>query len=421
MPELTFFLQTFGCKSNQYESQAIREDLLALGFIETADPAAADCAVVNTCGVTGRAGASCRNAIRKIRRANPFVRLIVTGCAVDLGLPMPDLSEPKPVYVPNAKKYILAQLTKEPAASFDLDAAPPDRFAQAISSFHGHTRAFLKVQDGCDNFCSYCAVPFARGGPVSRAPEEVLAEARRLTGHGHKEIVLTGINIGAYSHSGLELGDLAEALAETPGLERLRLGSVEPPYVNERLVKAMASSTVICPHVHLPLQAGDDAVLAAMGRRYTRSEFLEKAAMLKEGLHLPALTTDVIVGFPVESEEAVDASREVCEAVGFSRLHVFLFSARPGTKAEEMRRTATDADIERRKKMLMDAGRRLAENYAQACVGMDERVLVEKSGAGLSDRYLRVMLPEILPSGSLRRVRATRATGVDLHGEFLAE
>ena len=418
---LTYLIQTFGCKSNQYESQAIRESLAAGGFVETAELSDAMLYIINTCGVTGRAGASCRNAIRKALRANPALRIVVTGCGVDLGDPLPETS-PAPLLIPNAKKHAFPSLI----LSWLDDTAPEpavgeDRFALSISSFQGHTRAFLKVQDGCDNYCTYCAVPRARGRPQSRPSALVLDEAKRLVGSGHPELVLTGINIGVYNDGVFDFADLVVRLAETPGLVRLRLGSVEPPQMTERLADSMRSNSRICPHVHLPLQSGDDRVLAAMGRRYGSGEFLEKAAMLRERLHLPAVTTDVIVGFPGEDAAAFKASMDVCRRARFSRIHLFLFSARPGTPAAAMRRTVADREIEEWKTALIELGRESAERYAASCVGLEERVIVERGGEGahgLTDRYLTARLACAIEPGETRNVVVTGHNGVELSAQL---
>lgn len=419
---ITFHIQTFGCKSNQYESQGIREALVAAGFAPAPGVEDADIHIINTCSVTGRAGASCRNAIRKNIRANPRARLVVTGCGVDLGDAFPDLPGHAPLLVPNAKKHALPKLLSlaSPGPE-DVAAVPENRFALGISRFHDHTRAFIKVQDGCDNFCSYCAVPFARGKPESRPLADIREEALRLVEHGHAELVLTGINIGAYRHGAHSLADVVAVLATTPGLARLRLGSVEPPQVTRDLVAAMASSGTVCPHIHLPLQSGDDAVLAAMGRRYTAGEFLDKAAMLREGLVNPAITTDIIVGFPGETSDSAAAGGEVSRRAGLSRLHVFLFSARPGTRAASMRRTATDREIEERKSALIGIGRELAESYAVSCIGLRERIIVEKNGSGLSDRYVRVRPDTVAAEGSVVAVRITGNGGAELTGTICAD
>ncbi|MCD7895674.1 MAG: radical SAM protein, partial [Planctomycetaceae bacterium] len=335
---MKYYMETFGCKSNQYESAAIRELLNNAGHTEQDCAAAADVYIANTCGVTGRAGASCRNAIRRSLRENPSLRVVITGCGVDLGETFPELPSGKPLLVPNGKKHAIAEIvatavttptsatnpeadvnahvnahadanatgatTAKTRVETAIENAPVDRFRLGISVFPGHTRAFLKVQDGCDNFCTYCAIPYARGIPESRPADDVLAEASRLVGNGHKEIVLTGINIGAYRYDGISLAGLVARLARTPGLGRLRLGSVEPPYLDDELVRVMANEEAVCPHIHLPLQSGDDAVLARMGRRYDTAEFMDKVNLLHSRLDRPAVTTDIIVGFPGEDAAA---------------------------------------------------------------------------------------------------------------------
>ncbi len=467
---MKYYIQTFGCKSNQYESAAIRELLNAAGHEERDSAADADVYIANTCGVTGRAGASCRNAIRRSLRENPSLQVVITGCGVDLGETFPDLPSGKPLLVPNGKKHAIADFIVAAAkestntakaeakdnanananAAADADAngilnanasayttandadnanpnniadAPAqsraesavaktrtDRFRLGISAFHGHTRAFLKVQDGCDNFCTYCAVPYARGVPESRPLDDILAEASRLTANGHKEIVLTGINIGAYSYDGLRLSGLVARLARTPGLGRLRLGSVEPPYLDDELVRVMANEEAVCPHIHLPLQSGDDAVLARMGRRYDTVEFMDKIALLHSRLDRPAVTTDIIVGFPGEDDNAARNSADLARRAGFSRLHVFLFSPRPGTPAATMRQTATNADIDAWKKNLITLGNNLAEQFAAACVGMNERILIEKNGTGLTDRYVSARADGVRP-GEMAAVKIVRFAG----------
>lgn len=417
-PPLYFHLQTFGCKSNQYESQGIRELLIAAGHVEVDAPGSADLYVVNSCGVTSRASASCRNAVRKALRANPGVRVVLTGCGVDLDEAWPDIPSGPPLLVPNAQKHALPELVASWLKATANGHRPrADRFGLAISAFDGHTRAFLKIQDGCDNHCAYCAVPRARGAPESRPAAEILAEAERLTANGHGEIVLTGINIGVYRHGGMDFSDIVSAIARTPGLVRLRLGSVEPPQVTERLAEVMAKQMDnICPHLHMPLQSGDDGVLARMGRRYGAGEFLDKIALLRRHLPNPAVTTDVIVGFPGEDADAFRASEELCRRAGFSRLHVFLFSPRPGTPAAAMKRTVPEREIEKWKTRLIRVGEELATAYARSCVGTEERVIVERGGAGLSDRYLKVKIQGRARQGEVVHVTITGEKKGELEG-----
>ncbi|MCC8164859.1 MAG: tRNA (N(6)-L-threonylcarbamoyladenosine(37)-C(2))-methylthiotransferase MtaB [Planctomycetes bacterium] len=474
---MKYYIQTFGCKSNQYESAAIRELLNNAGHDEQDSAAGADIYIANTCGVTGRAGASCRNAIRRSLRENPNLRVVITGCGVDLGESFPDIGSGTPLLVPNGKKHAIADFVaalspersiKETGESGDVEKSeeaseakkielsknseplsaaarapgetptnadadvrptpavpetavaesmvaetPTDRFRLGISVFHGHTRAFLKVQDGCDNFCTYCAVPYARGVPESRPLDDILAEASRLVQNGHKEIVLTGINIGAYHHDGLRLAGLVARLARTPSLGRLRLGSVEPPYLDDELVRVMANEEAVCPHIHLPLQSGDDGILARMGRRYDTAEFMDKVALLQSRLDRPAITTDIIVGFPGEDAVAAQNTYDLTRRAGFSRLHVFLFSPRPGTPAAAMPQTATNADIDEWKKNLITLGTELAAHFAASCVGLRERILVEKSGTGLTDRYVTASADGVRP-GEMATVRIVRADGAGL-------
>lgn len=416
---MKYFIQSFGCKSNQYESQAIREILNKAGNAETQTLPDADVYLINTCGVTGRAAASCRNALRKAARANPRLVFCITGCAVDLNEEWPELPGGLPILVPNAKKHAIPAMLRERLEQLPPAISANDPFALSISSFQGHTRAFLKVQDGCNNFCTYCAVPYARGEPHSRRKQDVLDEAARLAQSGHREIVLTGINIGAYQDGTNDFADLAAALANVDGLVRLRLGSVEPPSLSERLVQAIRDHETICPHVHLPLQSGADSVLAAMGRRYTAGEFLDKVALLRQELTHPSLTTDIIVGFPGEDENAFKQSCAVCEQAGFSRLHVFLFSARSGTPAAMMKRSVPDRVVEEWKSSLIGIGETLAERYAQGCIGLEERVIVETGGngsSGLSDRYMRVRLAKPLEPGTVASVSIAGTDGSALNG-----
>jgi MiaB-like tRNA modifying enzyme len=414
---MRFLLQTFGCKSNQYESQAIREDLVEAGFYPVESPEEAELFILNSCAVTSRAGASCRNAYRKALRANPELKVVFTGCAVDVKEPW--LAEIKAdIIITNAKKHAISELLLLHGVTPDtVLQCSDDRFALSIKGFAGHTRAFIKIQDGCDNFCSYCTVPLARGRPESRHPRDILEEAARLVGNGHPELALTGINVGAYNHDGLTLAGLLLRLAETKGLVRLRLGSVEPQEVTPELVEAMRGHEKIAPHIHLPLQSGDPEVLKTMRRRYTPEEFLAKSAMLKDRLDNPAITSDVIVGFPGEDAEAFENTYELCSRAGFARLHVFLFSPRPGTPAAMMRNRSHDRDIEERKNRLIQLGEREAVRFAESCIGMRERAISE-SGECLTDRYLRTTIKGLeTKPGETYQVRVIGTLGPQLISE----
>ena len=419
-----FFIHTFGCKSNQYESQAMREALIAIGLAETSRVEEADVCVVNTCAVTARAAAACRRAVRRAARVNPEVRLAIIGCGVDLGERWPETPAGLQLRLGNAGKpraagIILAWLNGEDARADGRGdfSRPGGGNGMSVSGFARRSRAFLKIQDGCGNGCAYCAVPLARGRPSSRPAGEIIAEADRLIGAGFGELVLTGINIGAWRDGGLDFSALVERLSGAPGLVRLRLGSVEPPWVDARLVEIMRDNGKICPHIHMPLQSGDDGVLAAMGRRYAVDDYLAKAELARERLDLPALGADVMVGFPGEDAAAFENTLKLCRRVGFSRLHVFPFSPRPGTPAAAFRNQIPERVANERKNRLIRLGREMAEAFAVRCLGREERVVAERDG-GLSDRYLRVRIGGAgAKPGEAIRARIVGVAGDELLGE----
>lgn len=420
-----FLIRTLGCKSNQYESQAMRESLLAAGFAEVARLEEADVLVLNTCAVTARAAASCRHALRRAARLNPALRVAIVGCAVDLGESWPELPSGAPLFLPNRDKVVLPARLKDwldGNGDFPVSGEISARPALSVSGLVGHSRAFLKIQDGCDNFCSYCAVPLARGKPWSRPWEEIAAEAERLIASGFGELVLTGINIGAWRRGRLDFAGLAERLAGFPGLIRLRFGSLEPQLVDRRLIRVVGDSGGrICPHFHLPLQSGDDRILTAMNRRYSVRDFLDRVDALRNGLDLPAIGADVILGFPGEDDEAFAKTLETCRRAGFSRLHVFPFSPRPGTSAASLPGRPEGRTAESRKSRLVDLGRDMAVDFASRCVGRIERIIVERKG-GVSDRYLKTKLKEYpVRLGEAVMVRIVGNSGAELLGRAISD
>ena len=344
----SFYLHTLGCKSNQYESEGIRESLIKHGFTETEDVKNAAWAIVNSCAVTVQAEAGSRQMVHRIKRENPNIRIVLTGCSVDLGSKWIHELSSIELIITNSKKHQIADL---------LANIPPrdaeDRFAFSIQSFEGHTRAFVKIQDGCDHFCSYCVIPYARGKPESRPLHAILSEAQKLTDSGYGELVLTGINIGNYKSGSLVLADVINGLIKLPNLLRLRLGSVEPLAVTDKLLAAIQSHEQVAKHLHVPMQHGDDGVLKSMNRKYTSSEYLAIIARIRTVLDNPGITTDVIVGFPSESSESFCRMIDVCEQAEFSRIHVFPYSPRPQAAAYLSRLACNPQELEaRRKKML---------------------------------------------------------------------
>ncbi len=410
LPPGSFFLKTLGCKANQYESQGLRESLLAAGWQEASAPEDATLMVVNTCIVTGHAAAGCRRFLRTLKARQPAAFLVAAGCAIDAQeswlaeLPEIDL------LLPNSNKdNLIAWLAGEFAE------VGGDGFGYRLGRCAGRTRALLKIQDGCNNRCAYCIVPRARGPARSRPPAEVLAEAERLLTAGHRELILTGITIGAYrSPDGLTLAGLIAALTAQPNLVRLRLSSLEPGHVDAPLLDALAASPAACQHLHLPLQSGDDEVLRAMNRPYTTTEFRNLVARARARLPRLEITTDVIVGFPGETEAAFARTCAFCEEMEFSRLHVFPFSVRPGTPAATLPNSLPAAELAARRDRLNALGEGLAVRRAIAWVGREIRVLAEagRGALGHTDEYLPADIPGVKRRpGEVHRARVSGTCG----------
>ncbi len=416
MPTCAFI--TLGCKVNQYDTQAIREALANLGYEEVPDTAAADLYVVNTCCVTQESHRKSLQHVRRIARGHPKAMLIVTGCSAET-----DAEEIRAIpgvraVVGNEGKPLLAEVVARagaqnaevgtrnaeqnkplptPRSAFRLPRSSP---WPSISRFAGHTRAFVKIEDGCDSGCSYCIVPRVRGRVRSRPPDEVAEEVRRLVDNGYAEVVLTGIHLGAYGRDAdgtCGLVPLLGRIEKTAGLVRLRLSSLELQEVSDGLVALVAGSAALCPHFHIPLQSGDDAVLRAMNRRYTAGEFLARLDSIRQRIPEPAITTDVIVGFPGETDEQFGHTVAVAQQAGFSRTHVFPYSDRKGTRASAMEGKLSPAAIDARRRAMLAVAGDLSCAYHQRFVGREVTVLVEsqrdrRTGqlCGYSERYVRV-------------------------------
>ncbi len=396
----SFYIATFGCKVNQYDSQVMREALLAAGYEEKARGQRPDIAIVNTCTVTRTADAKARRLIRRINRETPNCRIVVIGCTVNRD---PDeLASLPGVWrvLRNEDKANIASLIGSDTAE---EPAPPSGqsdtplWATGISDFAGHTRAFVKIQEGCNARCAYCIVPLVRGKSRSRPVSQVLDEVRRLAPR-FREIVLTGIHIGLYRDaSAAGLAALVRRVLDVPSLGRVRLSSLEVTEVSPELIQLAAASPRFCPHFHIPLQSGSDRVLEKMNRPYTAGEFIRAIARVRNVLDRPAVTTDVIVGFPGETDKEFAETVAVCKAVGVSRIHIFPYSARPGTAAERLEPKCPESVITDRKKHLGKLASELALEYKQQFIGATVVVLAEtrrhRSGrlCGYTARYLRVL------------------------------
>src|SRR5579884_2978510 len=371
----TFHICVLGCKVNQYETQYVKEMLEANGYIQAAEGKPADLCIINTCTVTAEGDAKGRQLIRRLHQSNPGADLVVMGCYAT--------RDPETVgRLPGVTKVITDKaLLVEELAPFGVSAVPP-----GISRFDGHQRAFVKVQDGCLLNCSFCIIPHVRPTVRSRPPEEIAAEVARLVESGYHEIVLTGIHLG---HYGIDLSrgkpksewrrlwHLLERLAELPGDFRIRLSSLEAAEARDDLVRVMAEQPRICPHLHLCLQSGSDRILARMKRRYRSAGFLERCRRIREALDHPAFTTDILIGFPGESDADFEATCRVVREVGFARLRLFSYSPRAGTEAASWNENVPPAVVAERRARLLEIERELTEQYCRSLLGRCLDVLVE--------------------------------------------
>lgn len=399
---------TFGCKVNQYESQALRERVRERGWVEVDPELGADMYVINTCTVTQTAYKEAERLVRRLHRRFPEAEFTVTGCAADSNredfLDLPGVRR----VVPHDEKSALPLLLDDPRLTAE-DLAP-SIFDLSVSRLDGHTRAFLKVQDGCDLNCSFCIIPAVRGANVSRPIEDAVEEARRLVSAGYRELVLTGVHLGSFGKDVARrslLPDLVEQLLGLDGLGRVRLSSIEVNEIDDRLLDVMAASGGrFCPHFHLPLQSGDDAVLRAMRRRYNRSQYLAAVERIGARVHDASITTDAIVGFPGETEEQFGATLDLCRRAAFSRIHIFPYSHRAGTDASRLPDLPGPVKKDRLGRLKALAAE-LAGGWARRWVGRDVEILVEDGGRGYTERYLPARVSAA--AGSLVRARALSA------------
>ncbi len=408
---------TLGCKVNQYETELLREGLARLGYREPDEGEAADLCVVNTCTVTAEGDRKSRKTIRRLAKENPDAQIIVMGCYATRS-PDEAAALPGVVEVVTDKRE-LPQLLRRLGL-----VDPPD----GISTFGHRHRAYVKIQDGCRMDCSYCIVPMARPVLVSRRPQEILDEIVRLVENQYREIILTGIHLG---HYGVDLDgtspDLAGLVREIVGLDgefRVRISSIEAAEATPELLDVMARHPQrVCPHLHLSMQSGSDVVLRRMRRRYTAGEFIDRCRRVVESLDNPALTTDIIVGFPGETEAEFEETCRVVEAIGFSKIHIFRFSPREGTPAATMPDQVPGNIQRERSERLAEIARPLREAFFQSLVGRRLQVLIEsksKTSAnagnllqggllGTSARYALVELPaDAGKPGDLVEVTAER-------------
>lgn len=414
MSEIFFQITTFGCKANQYDSQLWRTTLedAGLRYVENR----ADLYLVNTCSVTLSAEQQARQAVRRIVRNNPSAKIVIFGCYGQLAA-----SELQKI---NGVGLVLGRHSKEAAGQLlqwlDLSS---DKLPFRIKTFHGHTRAFIKVQDGCNHRCSYCVVPLARGASRSRPLDEILGEARTLAAAGHRELVVTGVRLGEFKPS---LGVLLRSLNVIPGLLRLRLSSLEPDDLSDDLMETMREIPLLARHLHLPLQSGSDAILRRMNRPYTASNYLGLLNRLRCAMPDITVGSDIIVGFPGETEELFgQGARNVME-MGFTHLHLFTYSRRPGTSAANMAGQIPENIKKERHHRLKDMFECARQKQLAESAGSMERVLAEscQNGfwSGLGEHYQRIYFRKSGDvSNSMVRVHLLEPFQQGIRGEPLAD
>jgi threonylcarbamoyladenosine tRNA methylthiotransferase MtaB len=421
---------TLGCKANQYESGRMAADFAARGCDVVEDARSADIVVVNTCTVTNTADGKSRREIRKLRRRNPDALVVATGCAAEMDKAGVGAATQAHLVVSNREKAALVASTlalgrrsPNPLPTLDEDAVPANVAGCRLPSL-GRTRALLMVQDGCGYRCSYCIIPTARPLRVSRAFDELVAEAESLVGDGYREIVLTGISVGSWRDGSHRLHHLLHRLAGISGLERIRLSSIEPKTLTAPLVEAFRDLPQACHHFHVPLQAGDDNTLRSMNRYYDTAFFARLVARIRRCMPEAAISTDVITGFPTETDGAFERTLRFCREMDFCKIHVFPFSARAGTPAAALPDSVGPALRRERTARLIALSEEATQRWAERTVGQTVPVLAEPrdpvSGqhSGLTGNYVRVVWPSAVDChGKLVPVRVTEVKGGEARGE----
>lgn len=406
-------IATLGCKVNQYESAGILEALERQGLDLIPFDQPADYYVINTCTVTGRADVESRRLIRRAARTNPRAQIIVTGCYARLAAD--DIRKMQGVALVTDQKALIADAISaakplEGSVQPDDPRSFPDLSGLKPVRFHGHTRAFLKIQDGCNSRCSYCIVPLARGPSRSIPETEVISRMDELRLTGFREIVLTGIHLGAYGTDLLPPSDLAglvKILCDGRAVERLRLSSIEPMEVTDALIALFEHSGILCRHLHIPLQSGDDGVLGRMGRPYDSAFFAHLLEKIWRALPEMAVGLDVMVGFPGEDKQAFERTLQFIEDLPVAYLHVFPYSERTGTEAAAMSGKVSDADIKDRAERMRNIGKRKRTAFAQRFIGQKMAVLVEGKPdrvTGLWRGFSGNYIPVVLRDGDISQI-----------------
>ena len=396
---LTASIINLGCKVNKYEADAMKDKLMAAGMVVVEPDDIADIYIVNTCSVTNMAQKKSRQMLRRAKKWNPEAIIIAAGCYVNAEHDTLKNEEFVDIVVGNNCKKDIVEVIQE----YLKNSARGDNYIEIgktheyeemgrLNAAHlDHQRAYVKIQDGCNQFCSYCIIPYTRGRVRSRDPERILDEIQELAQTGVKEFVLTGIHISSYgvdfTEQDMDLGDLIERIGEIPEVERIRIGSLEPRIVTAEFIQKVSKSGKLCPHFHLSLQSACNETLKRMNRKYTIEEFMEKCQLLRDRFEQPAITTDVIVGFPGETEEEFAVTVENLKQLQLYEIHVFKYSPRSGTVAEKMPDQIPEEKKHARSEELLTLTRKQKEEYEQSLKGLEDEVLIEEKAENSEDCY----------------------------------
>lgn len=405
---MKFNIVTFGCKVNQYESNMMKERMLSSNFFYVENMNEANIIIVNTCSVTNVADKKCLKMIRRIKREYPNSILVVAGCSsqnkqeiyenldIDILIGNKDKSKIDVLlkeYIETHKRYVKFYNDR------NLE------FEDMLISDYNHIRAFIKIEDGCDNFCSYCIIPYVRGSVRSKNFETVIKEAKLLTQKGHKEIVLTGIHTGHYMDNNHDLTDLINELSKIDDLLRIRISSIEITELNDKFLNMLSENKKVCDHLHIPLQAGSNEILKRMNRKYDLKYYEDKINKIRMIRPDISITTDIIVGFPYETDELFNETLEFSRKMNFSKIHVFPYSIRLGTSAANMPNQVDESIKKERVKKLMDLSEIMEKEYYNKFVGKELDILVEECdnnvSIGHSSNYLMIRLNEKLEVGQI--------------------
>jgi threonylcarbamoyladenosine tRNA methylthiotransferase MtaB len=413
----TFAVKFLGCKVSQADAMLARGALLEAGHTEAPEDEA-ELHVINTCCITSEAEAKSRQSVRRSLRG-PTQQVFVSGCAANLGARQFAEIDPNVRPFIGTAEDVAAAIAGELGACADVQH---DVLAREPAQQAARTRGFVKVQDGCDCHCAYCIIPTVRGSARSRPASAVLGEVRRRVAQGQPEMVMTGISVGDYRdpEHGLELGELMVEVARLPGVERVRLSSVEVIHVKDSLLDALATEPKVCPHLHVPMQSGDDRVLRDMGRHYTAAEYVDQIAALRAAVPDVNLTTDVIVGFPTEDDDAFGRTLEAIDAAHITRVHAFSYSPRPGTVAAELGDRVSPEDKKRRSRELRGHAEVRSRHHRAAKLGRGERVLIDKTASTQCSGYTADYTRCYLPPGAGARGEVVDARCIELHADGIA-